>query len=170
MKLLIRIPDWMREDAPSADLLAHALFQKASDAYNGHTTDTEAYLRPIPDGESPSSYLKLIDGTAKPDDIRTMAREMNDRICDRFTQALSELYHHTKKKPNGEPLWLSAPDTDIYALKKAAMALDNDFFTFAESGILIDEHDCLATRLSSEEIKAIALHPEQFASITVYAK
>ena len=149
MKTLIKI---LPEERPGSDdpaELALTLFLTARGAYDECAGDDEAYL-------------------ADPEGMIRLASLWNLGLADDFQRALSE----AEKASTGEDTrrWLSVPGQIMYELKKAAMALDGDFFLFAEKALLVDEHRYFTTRLTDEELEDIVKNPGNYALIEVHPK
>ena len=146
MKILMKI---LSEERPMIDdpaELALTLFRMARDAY----------------GECAG------DGKADPEGIAELARSWNPGLADDFQRAISEAEQASAGVGAGR--WLSVPGQLVYGLKKAAMALDGDFYCFAEKALLVNEYRYFTTRLSDVELEDVARNPGSYAAIDVYPK
>ena len=168
MKILMKI---LPEERPVADdpaELALTLFRMARDAYGECAGDSEAYLAE-PDASLPADEaLGLLDGKADPEGIAELARSWNPGLADDFQRALSKAEQASAGVGAGR--WRSVPGQLVYGLKKAAMALDGDFYCFAEKALLVNEHRYFTTRLSDAELEDIGRNPGSYAVIDVYPK
>ena len=170
MKVLIKIHS-EREPAQTPDQLAQALFNRLQNAYLDQSGDREAYLlQPDVCGKHAAETLSFIDGMENPETLKKEAENWNRRLEASFTMALHNMECTLKRRPGMGARWLSAPDPLLYDLKKAAMALDDDFYCFAECAVLTDVHDTLQCRLEDEEKNDIAAHPENYAILQVWPK
>ena len=168
MKTLMKI---FPEERPGSDdpvELALTLFLMARDAYDKCAGDDETYLAD-PGGSLPlDKAVGLLDGKADPEGMISLARSWNTDLADDFQRALSEAEKATAG--TGGHRWLSVPGQIMYELKKAAMALDGDFYIFAEKALLINEHRYFTTRLTDEELEDIGKNPGNYALIEVHPK
>lgn len=169
MEVLIRLPKELSEQNLSPNELAETLHKQVCQLYNESVSDSEAYIQSIPAGVLPSRHLELVAGTIDPESIKSIGQSWNDTQSEAFTRAIKNVYEHAGRT-SGQTLWHTAPKTDIYVLKKAAMALDDDFYDFADRALLVDKYGRFTTILTADEICEITEHPEQFACITVYPK
>lgn len=170
MKVLIKIKS-EREPEQTPDQLAKALFNRLQNAYLDQSGDREAYLlQPDVCGEHTAEILSFVDGMENPETLKKEAENWNHELEASFTMALRNLECTLKRKPNMDAKWLNAPDPLLYDLKKAAMALNDDFYCFAECATLIDIHDTLQCRLDSKEKNDILEHPENYAILQVWPK
>lgn len=167
MKVLIKAAD-SRVSGESANDLAISLFNRINENYLDQSGDNEAYLL-NPEGKSDSAAedMFLIDGMEKPEEIVKEAAGWNKTLEDAFSKALEAVRADVKNTPGA---WLNANYVKIYQLKKAAMALDDDFYEFAESAVLIDDHVGLKCRITEEELNDIKAHPDDYAIVHVWPK
>lgn len=168
MLLLMKVPKSVRKDGQTADKLAQALFRIASYHYNEDCSDSEAYLWEPPDSYEMAKELSLLDGKTDPEALKTVAKDWNNSLARNFDTALAAILTATQSS-EGPDRWLAASSTQIYDMKKAAMALDNDFYAFAEYALLVNDK-YITTRLQDKELDAILAEPEDYAIITVHPK
>lgn len=170
MKALIKIQS-ERKPGQTPDQLAAALFGRLQSAYLDQSGDREAYLlQPEVCGEHIAETLSFVDGMENPETLKKEAENWNGRLEASFTMALRNLECTLKRRPDMGARWLSAPDPLLYDLKKAAMALDDDFYCFAECAVLTNIDNILRCRLDDEEKKDILKHPEGYAILQVWPK
>lgn len=95
------------------------------------------------------------------------ASAWNQRIREDFCRTLDNLCAERANNAGVFPL-----DNQItYELKKAAMALDNDFYSHAELATCLGEmQDYFNTAIKAEELAAILQNPENYALIEVWPK
>lgn len=165
--LILMKKDARHADAGSPEELAKMLFRTAVEAYNDQAADREAYLHE-PDEDDYAEDLSFVDGAADPDAIREMALGWNGNIAKAFDGSLSAVM--SCAKGDGPGKWLSVPGPLVYGLKKAAMALDNDFYSFAEKALLVNDQGYFTTRLQAAELADILAHPENYAAIDAAPK
>lgn len=165
--LILMRKDARHADAGSPEELARMLFRTAVEAYNDQAADREAYLHES-DEDDYAEELSLVDGAADPDAIREMALGWNKNIAKVFDGSLSAVMSGVKG--DGSEKWLSVPSPLVYGLKKAVMALDNDFYSFAEEALLVNDRGYFTTRLQDAELADILAHPENYAAIDAAPK
>lgn len=168
MLFLMKIPKGTRKDGQTADELAQALFRIASCQYNEDCSDSEAYLWEPTDTYDIAKELSLLDGKKDPEVLKTVAKGWNNSLARSFDAALAAILTAAQSL-EGPDRWLAASSTQMYDMKKAAMALDNDFYAFAEYALLVNDK-YITTRLQDKELAAILASPEDYAAITVHPK
>ena len=169
MKILMKVdPDIRPEDSEDRDELAMTLFRSVKDVYNEDAGDKEAYLVE-PEEEGASEELDLVDGATDPGNIIKMAENWNRNVAKDFEMALVSAISKAGDT-TGFMKWLNVPSQTVYTLKKAVMALDGDFYEFAETALLVNEHNYFTTRLEDAQLADIKANPGGYASITVYPK
>lgn len=106
------------------------------------------------------------------DEIRNidMASGWNRRVQKDFDTAVKSLAGQLKPLPDGTYPWLDGSSTAIYELKKAAMALDGQFYDFANHALLVNQAQYFTTVLTSVELSDILQNPEHYAAIEVSPK
>lgn len=167
MKILIKAAD-LRVSGESANDLAISLFNRINADYLDQTADGEVYLlNPKDKSDTAAEDMFLIDGKEKPEEIVKEALDWNKGLEDAFSKALEAVQADVK---NTLGAWLNAKYTNIYRLKKAVMALDDDFYEFAESAVLIDDHVGLRCRITEEQLNDIKAHPDDYAIVHVWPK
>ena len=173
MLLLIKTHP-QKTDPANRDNVARFLFEQVRDTYDETSSCGDAYLADPDDSDGFAKGIGFIDGAETPNVIIDMARNWNRDIEKRFQQALETVNAHVTENPTPNILhyrpWLTCPRPYIYELKKAAMALDNSFYDFAERALLIDDHNIFTTVLKPEELADIEANPQNYVSITVEPK
>ena len=103
----------------------------------------------------------FVFGADDPYKILHVAEKWNDNISARLHRAVVA-FQQTDSQ------------TALYDLKKAAMAANDDFYSFADEAVLITEmngnHYWLHPLLHAEQHEKIKAHPEWFALVEVAAK
>ena len=87
-----------------------------------------------------------------------------------FDAAINQLINTVEQKPDGRKKWLSCPPSDIYTMKKAAIAIDGQVGDFADYALLINDCGSLTSILGRRELADIQAHPENYVSFEVYPK
>lgn len=167
MRILMKVHEHIRDQNSTPDTLALALFQTAKMVYNDDCPDPEAYLHQ-PDNDAPyAQELELLDGAVNPEGLTNLARSWNNDIANTMEKALATIL--ATQVCDGPARWLAAPPNQVYDLKTAVMALDGDFYAFADQALLVNEAG-FTTMLKALELNYIIQHPEQYAAITVWPK
>ena len=159
MRILVNISELCPETCP-AEELQEEIVSLLRNLYNDCADDEEAYLRDEAD--------EVVLGRDKPDARIREAEHWNDKIRRDFDIALSQM--EQQKDKTG--LW-PVDDQTTYALKKAAMAIDDDFYSFSEYAVtrpLTGAPRYLEVVVRPEELEFIRRHPEQFAIVDIAAK
>ena len=110
----------------------HILLHVLKDAYNEEADDDEAYLAidHVADDD-------IIFGSDNPQAILDAAKEWNILLQDNLREALNGyVVSFNKNKGHDNPTAV-LDNTATYELKKAAMAVDNDFYAFADDALYI---------------------------------
>lgn len=160
MKVLIRLERFgCGLDGETLEEKARTLFETVRNIYNNCANDDEAYLI--------DEFSDCVFGEHEPERVIGEASAWNQRIREDFRRALAQLYAERSKNAGVLPL-----DNQItYELKKAAMALDNDFYSFAELATCLGEkQDYFNSVIKGEELAAIQQNPENYALIEVWPK
>ena len=157
MKILIRLDDreWA---AMSQDEKQEELFSQVETVYEWSADDDEAYLC--------DSIGECVFGMDNPEELCQIARGWNANIIEDFDLALRELLKDRAEKG------AYRLDTQItYELKKATMALDNSFYSFAEYATCLGENqNYLKTIITESELADVQQNPSAYALIEVYPK
>lgn len=149
-----------QNEAEHRNAIKRAIFKTVNEAYNESTDDPDTYLhQPESDDD-----IECVFGADDPERIVSTALRWNERIRDNFVWALRELEARRAKNGGEYPI----DNAVTYQLKKAAMALDNHFYDFADYAVLIDNY--LEVTLTEEMIEAIKAEPEYYAIIEVWPK
>lgn len=157
-------------DPKDIEARARAAFDLIQDTYGCQAGDSEAYVYRPDDTDSFAEEIEYADGSAEPDKIRDAASNWNRTIQDQFDQALIRAEGEVKIGPDHRRQWLGIPSSCIYDLKKAAMALDNSFYDFAEHALLVNGKNFFTTILSERELADVMAHPERYSLIDVTVK
>ena len=154
---------YLEADMPRSQKIK-SLLSILSDAYNTYADDDEAYLAVdfVDEGD-------VILGTEDPQAILDASVGWNAKIMNNLHEAISE-YLTASKGNNGAALNAAS----VYALKKAAMAADDDFYSFAEDALYIPAEKSHAlyfrTVLSAADRMGIRARPESYALLEVGVK
>lgn len=169
MRILLRIPDHeLPEGEGSRDETARTLFRIVADEYQDEASCSDAYLHQPDSDKGLAEELDLICGVDHPYKIRDIARSWNSDVLKEFDRSIKALMDKAPTGADGVRDWFAAGSTLIYDVKKAAMALDSDFYDFAEDALLVRRY--FTTVLTELELKDILDHPENYAVITVSPK
>lgn len=175
MKLLMNVPSGLRAACGTPDELAMGLFARAKDAYEASASDHTAYLAEAWSAETAAAGLALVDGSARPQEVLDMARNWNQDVAMEFEHALNAAEAQVTcstdpDKKGARRQWLTCPKPALYRLKVAAMALDGDFYDFADSALLMKDRNHLSVLLKDVELSDIMARPEDYAVIEVTPK
>ena len=142
------------------------------DAYDAAISDDDIVLSRIgPTLESRAAeLLDFHDGAVEPERIVSLAEDWNKCIEKRLDAVLARMQAAAGPRHDGTRAWLDCPPSDIYALKKAAMALDGDFYDFADSALLMKDRNHLSVLLKDVELSDVMARPEDYAVIEVTPK
>ena len=103
----------------------------------------------------------FVFGTDDPEEILKAAKGWNDAIVARLYAAI-EAYLQSPRQ------------TTLYDLKKAAMAADDDLYSFGDEAVLVPDSQTgsywLHPNLHEEQFDEIMAHPENFAIVEVATK
>lgn len=140
------------------DELIESVLREISALYAESVADSEAYI----DDDSP--FNGICFGFTNPKSVALTARGWNDNIRKTFADAVLALEkNHT---PDGK---LPLDNSLTYEVKKAAMALDNDFYAYAEYAVALKEtNSYLACVIDDKSLADIIARPERYAVATVY--
>ena len=149
------------EDENKRCELVREIFHMTRMIYDESANVSDAYLYDDDVGENDCVF-----GFYEPKKMIHIAERWNSKITNDFDYAVRAVLH--RKEESG-----AYPTDDLltYALKKAAMALDNSFYAFADYATATKpEQYYFKTLLSDEDIVAIRECPEDFVCIEVEAK
>lgn len=172
MTILMKFPVAERESPDDPNALALEAFALIGDAYDAAISDDDIVLSRIgPTLESRAAeLLDFHDGAVEPERIVSLAEDWNKCIERHLDAVLARMQAAAGFRPDGTRAWLDCPPSDIYALKKAAMALDGHVYAFAERALLVDEHRYLTTILRPEELLEIKSSPVDYVVLEVCPK
>lgn len=164
MKILINIDAYCDEGASHDEIVSTMMDVIKSDYYD-RVNDCDACILDRPNS--------VILGMEEPVRLIEEAHRWNKDICTELHRSI-ELLH----KKFGENLAeADLLDTvEIYRLKCAAMAANDDFYEYADQQVRIDnpylgEHSNIwRSVLLPQELQAIIEHPENYAIFDVYVK
>ncbi len=154
-------------DAPD---FASACFRKFRDTFYDHVHDKEVYLYDPTDDEDVAEAISLIDGRERPDSILELARGWNASVERLFDASLRQLAEHAGKDAEGNTSWLTGRTTDIYQMKKAAMALDGQVHDSADHALLVNAHAYPTALFEPAELAAVESDPGSYVSFEVWPK
>lgn len=141
---------------------AETVFKYVNSVYNDTAPDNEAYLH-----EEEPEDIECIFGSDNPDAIVKAAEGWNKQLLDDFTHALKQVPIDLSPESLADYKYSS----QIYALRKAAMAIDGAFYSYAEYALLVDSNATyFTTVLHTAELKEIQANPENYALIEVWPK
>lgn len=147
----------------------YTLLRILKDAYNEDAEDDEAYLAVdhVMDDD-------IIFGSDDPQAILDMANGWNLSVLENLRKAINGYIMAYDKEKASKDAYAALNNTATYELKKAAMAADNDFYTFAEAAFYIPTGETRAayfrTVLSNADMALIQSEPENFVILEVAAK
>lgn len=143
--------------------LTQHVFKYVRNLYENSISDcSDAYLA------DPISFdnVSCVFGFESPIAIVELAKKWNAQIVENFEVAVKKL-EEIKKSTGSYPI--DSPET--YEMKKAAMALDNSFYDFADTASGVNRwRSSFSALLSDEDMRAIEQNPSIFALIEVYPK
>ena len=169
MRVLVKINPFDRAEANDPNEVAAGAFSSVQSQYEDEASLDDSYLYEPDDPETFADELCLVDGLTDPERIKEIARGWNKRIQDEFDRCVTAI-HHAPQDLDGTVMYLQAAPSTIYDMKKAAMALDNSFYDFAENLLLVVREGYFTTILKDEDLADIEAHPENYVKIDVSAK
>lgn len=164
MRILINVDSYCEENA-SHDAIVSTMMDAIKGDYYERVDDCDALILDCPNS--------VVLGTEEPARLIKEACRWNDDIRKELCHAIEALYaKHGKDLAEADTL-----DTaDVYRLKCASLAANDDFYEFADQQIRIDnpylgEHsNSWRSILRPQELQAIIEHPENYAIFDVYVK
>lgn len=168
MRILMYAAPYIDPDTPRTQQI-YTLLHVLKDAYNEEADDSEAFLAIDHTWDD-----DVIFGSDDPQAILDAAKDWNTNILNNLRDAMNA-YVSSFEKTLADKDPLSVLDnTATYGLKKAAMAADNDFYSFADDALYIPVAGIGATYyhtvLSQADLALIRQEPESFAILEVPAK
>lgn len=172
MTILMKFPVAGMESPGDPNALALEAFALIDDAYDAAISDGDIVLRWIGSDREfrAAELLDFHDGAVEPERIVSLAEGWNKCIEKRLGAVLARMQAAAGLRPDGTRAWLDCPPSDIYALKKAAMALDVHVYAFAERALLVNERRYLTTILQPEDLLEIKSSPKDYAVLEVSPK
>lgn len=163
MQVLLRIDTGLVPDKRPAKDRALAAFARVKDEYD-RTAGAGAYLYESDDEDEMLGLLNPIDGRDDPGWLVRIAENWNAGIQKTYTDAVRALQDAA---PEGN--YLAHPDK-VYPVKKAAMALDGDFYMFADYALLVDGHGGFTVLMRDDDMARIRACPGDYLIISVFPK
>ena len=167
MFVLMRLRD--RTPGLSPDEAYLEFFDAFKSAYEDDAADGEAYLSD-PSEDPSAAAANFVDGALAPDEIRETASRWNGTVESTFDACLGQLRAQAPLNPDGSVHWLGAPSPAIYSFRKAAVALDGQFYDFADRILLVNEHRYPTAVFTERELAHAMACPEEYAMFDVWPK
>lgn len=168
MRILMDITPYCDSTDPR-DSMIQTLADVLSVAYNEEAADKEAYL-----AVDALNDTCTIFGMDNPEEILYAARDWNDQLRTDLQVAITEFSKMIDASRTDGGTKVGLDNAATYNLKKAAMAADNDFYSFAEYALYIPNARNGAlyfrTVLEAEDLQLIQAFPEKYAIIEIEAK
>ena len=168
MRILMDITPYCDSTDPR-DSMIQTLVDVLSVAYNEEAADKEAYL-----AVDALDDTCTIFGMDNPEAILCAARGWNDQLRTDLQVALTEFTKTLDASRIDCNTRAGLDNAATYNLKKAAMAADNDFYSFAEHALYIPNARNGAlyfrTVLEAEDLQCIQEFPEKYAIVEIEAK
>lgn len=167
MKILLKVPADIRQiPIDCKDKIATELFKHVKSQYDTQVHN-QAYLANIDNG-SPAENISLVLGAEHPETIKRTAENWNADRSREFDTALKTV--NASRRGQSPDNWHNANTHALYALKKAAMTLDGDFFMFAEHALLINRYEYFTTIITDGQLRQILQIPGNYATMEVTPK
>ena len=167
MRILMHATPYL-EGCTTREEKIRALAEVLSAEYNEAVSDPDAYLA--------IDYIEdenVCFGSDDAKGILDAAGTWNERLRNNLRSAVIS-YIDAFRRVDDPSSCESLNTTDTYALKKAAMAADNDFYTFAEEALLIPRQETGAlyfrTVLEPADLKLIHTVPQEFVLLEIPVK
>lgn len=168
MRILIDITPYC-DNTDSRDSMIQTLADVLSVACNEEAADKEAYL-----AVDALDDTCAVFGMDNPEAILCAAQEWNKQIQADLRAAITEFTKTLDVFSAACDTRASLDTSATYNLKKAAMAADNDFYSFAEYALYIPNAKNGAlyfrTVLEAEDLQCIQSFPKKYAIIEIEAK
>lgn len=164
MQILLKIGDGLAPDERSSDERALAAFARVKTEYNETVDDPAAYLYESDDESQMLGLLNPVDGRDDPGWLVKIAEGWNAGIQKAYTDAVRGLQ---EAAPEGN--YLAHPDK-VYPVKKAAMALDGEFYMFADRALLVDGRGSFTVLMRDDDMARIRACPGDYLIISVFPK
>ena len=169
MRVLVKIHPIDRAETDNPNEVAAMAFSSVSSQYETEASISDSYLYKPDDPDNFAEEVNLVDGTTNPDEIKSIAKSWNDHIQDNFDKCLRAM-SASPQDLDGTVQYLMAAHDTIYEMKKAAIALDNSFYDFAEDLLLIVPEGYFTTIIPPNQMAEIEANPENYVKIDVTAK
>lgn len=164
MQILLKIGDGLAPDGRPSDERALAAFARVKAEYNETVDDPAAYLHESDDESQMLGLMNPIDGRDDPGWLVRIAENWNAGIQKAYTDAVRALQDAA---PEGN--YLAHPDK-VYPVKKAAMALDGEFYMFADNALLVNGHSGFTVLMRDDDMARIRACPGDYLIISVFPK
>lgn len=163
MQVLLRIDTGLIPNRRPAKDRALAAFAQVKSEYD-RTADAGAYLYESDDESQMLGLLNPVDGRDDPGWLVKIAEGWNAGIQKAYTDAVRGLQ---EAAPEGN--YLAHPDK-VYPVKKAAMALDGEFYMFADRALLVDGRGGFTVLMRDDDMARIRACPGDYMIISVFPK
>lgn len=167
MIILCKTPDYLK-DEPN-DLVLNKTLSMLYDEYCEYTDDSEAYLV--------TDYVSLDDvifGKDQPEQLKKIAKHWNDDIYSELIAALKSFITSSGGTLDAlTPIAINSDSWELYRLKKAVIAANNDWHDFADKMTYICTQNGNAffnPLLTEENLNDILMHPEEYIVVEVPVK
>lgn len=157
MELLLKV-DGLNLPELNEDDARNALFALAKHEYYNASTIEDAYI-----SDATIDDAEINFGFKEPDTIIGRVHDWNSDIQHSFELALNK-FQREHLETGKFPL----DNLATYELRKAAMAIDDAFYDYAECAHNLD--GTLTVILTEQHLADIQAHPENYAIIDVYPK
>ena len=159
MKVLMRLDRFGDIlDGDTVEKRSEELFYSVKNIFNEVSYRPDAYLI--------DEHEDCIFGMDAPAQLLEVATRWNADIQEAFQNTLDHLLEEAKEL-GAFPL----DNGTTYLHRKAALALDNQFYEYGDwAACLGEEQYYFNTLVSQEELLEIQMHPENYALISVYPK
>lgn len=150
------------QDPVAATELLDTIIKTLSEAYNYQASDPESSMG------GDGSMTSVIFGALDPEKLLESIHNWVGEIQKGFVRALSQVY-----SPDINPEDLPVDDTDTYELQKAARELDNNWFSYSNHGVYLENdqgYPYFRVIPNEEQVAKIEAHPEKYFILQVYVK
>lgn len=151
----------LKRNGPSQELMKD-IISAVKSVYNEDATDTESYLY---EGVSAGNFLF---GVLKPEKLLETIRGWVPAIRKEFVFALSQVY-----TMGMAPEEIPVDTTDTYNLQKAAMQLNNNWFSYSNYGCYMANSQgfpYFQVFPDKEQMDRVIANPSEYFIIEVYVK
>ena len=149
-------------DSPSPDLLEEIL-SALSSAYNDEASDSESYLSTDSVGKENFTF-----GAVDPAEFLVELAKWVPNIQKEFVDRLSKVY-----VPGMDSANIKMDTNETYELQKAARALDNNWHSWSDYGVYLENsqgYPYFRVFPNEQEMAMVKEHPEELFILCVYVK